>query len=278
MSKLTNYRALVTGASSGIGADLARALARRGVALVLVARREDRLRELAAELTNAHGVATEVIAADLTAPGATSEVWRRAAAGGSIDILINNAGFGHFRRFGATSLERELDMLRLNISAVVELSHAFVTAHADRSRDRPAYLMNVASIAAWQATPHFATYAASKAFVRSFSEALHYEQRDRGIVVSCLCPGGTTSEFQAISGAGDYGKIANASMLSSEEVAEAGVRALLSGKKTLVTGVLNKVACLFTGMMPRWMSSQASMFVMGPPKSDEQLPEPPGPR
>jgi len=268
MDKLSGYRALVTGASSGIGADIARSLARRGVALVLVARRGDRLRALADELAKDHGVAIDVIAADLATPGAAAEVWQQASRGGDIDILINNAGFGHFREFGAVAVERELEMLRLNIGVVVELAHAFVAANAHRDRRRPAYLMNVASIAAWQATPNFATYAASKAFVRSFSEALFYEQQGRGIVVSCLCPGGTTTEFHAVSGAGDYGRLANASMLSSADVAEAGVRALLGGKKTLVTGALNKVACTLTGMSPRGLASRASRWVMGLPKTD----------
>jgi short-subunit dehydrogenase len=266
MNKLSGYRALVTGASSGIGADIARSLARRGVGLVLVARRDDRLRTLAAELTAAHGVAAEVITADLAAPGAAADVWRRASAGGAPDLLINNAGFGVFQKFGTIAIERELEMLRLNISVVVELAHAFVTAHRDRTPDRPAYLLNVASIAAWQATPHFATYAASKSFVRSFSEAMYFECRDRSVVVSCLCPGGTVTEFHAVSGAGDYGRIANASMLSSATVAEAGVQALLRDKKTLVTGTLNKISCLLTGMLPRGLSSRASMLVLGSPK------------
>lgn len=266
MGELSGYRALVTGASSGIGAEIARALARRGARLVVVARREDRLRALAAELTAEHGVEVEVVTADLGAPGGALEAWQRATAGGAIDVLINNAGFGHFRPFGSVAAERELAMLQLNVAAVVELAHAFVAAHAGRAPERPAYLMNVSSIAAWQATPNFATYAASKAFVRNFSEALHYEQRGRGVVVSCLCPGGTVTDFHAIAGAGDYGWLANASMLPAATVAEKGVRALLRGKKTLVTGVLNKLACFFTGLSPRWLASRASVFVMGAPR------------
>ncbi len=268
MGELSGYRALITGASSGIGADIARALARRGATLVVVARRDDRLRTLAAELTAAHGVAVEVIAADLTAAGAAAEVWRAALATGPVDILINNAGFGHFRPFGAVAIARELEMVQLNVAVVVELAHAFVAAHVGRDPARPAYLMNVSSIAAWQATPNFATYAASKAFVRNFSEALYYEQRGRGVQVSCLCPGGTTTDFHAVAGAGNYGKLANASMLSAAAVAEQGVRALLRGKKTLVTGVLNKIACFFTGLLPRWIASRASVFVMGRPRTD----------
>ena len=266
MGELSGYRALVTGASSGIGADIARALARRDCALVLCARREDRLAALADELRGAHGITVDVIAADLTAPGAVPAVWQRALERAPVDILINNAGFGHFRRFGEVPVARELEMLQLNINAVVELAHAFVAAHPRRDRNRPAYLMNVSSIAAWQATPNFATYAASKAFVRNFSEALHYEHRDGGIVVSCLCPGGTITDFHAIAGAGDYGWLANASMLPAAAVAERGVRAMLRGKKTVVTGVLNKLACFFTGLSPRGLASRASMVIMGAPR------------
>jgi short-subunit dehydrogenase len=115
--------------------------------------------------------------------------------------------------------------------------------------------------------PHFATYAASKAFVRNFSEALYLEQRGKALRVHCLCPGGTLTDFHATAGAGNYGKLANASMLSAAAVAEKSVRAMLRGKKTLVTGVLNKLSCFFTGMLPRGLTSRASMWVMGKPRA-----------
>jgi short-subunit dehydrogenase len=268
MAELSGLRALVTGASGGIGADVARALARRGAAVVLAARRTDKLEALAAELRAAHGVTAEVIAADLVEPGAAAELWQRASAGGAVDILINNAGFGHFRPFGDVPVAREREMIQLNVTVLVELSHAFVTAHRERPPSQPAYLMNVASIAAWQPVPHFSTYAATKVFVRNFSEALHYEQRGRAVRVHCLCPGGTHTDFHATAGAGDYGWLANASMLPSAKVAERGVRAMLRGKKTLVTGTLNKLSAFFTGMVPRWLSTRASMRVMGKPRPD----------
>lgn len=268
MGELSGQRALVTGASGGIGAEVARSLARRGATLVLCARRQELLDQLAAELRKAHGVTVDVIAADLSEPGAAMELWTKAIAGGAVDILINNAGFGHFRPFGDVAVEREREMLQLNIVALVELSHAFIAAHRERPPSKPAYLMNVASIAAWQAVPNFSTYAASKAFVRSFSEALFYEQRGRAVRVHCLCPGGTHTEFHATAGAGNYGWLANASMLPSAAVAEQGVRAMLRGKKTLVTGILNKLSAFFTGMAPRWLASRASMRVMGKPRRE----------
>src|SRR5688572_23892487 len=133
MGELSGQRALVTGASGGIGAEVARSLARRGAALVLCARRQELLHQLAAELCEEHGVTVDVIVADLSEPGAAKELWTKATASGAVDILINNAGFGHFRPFGDIALSRETEMLRLNIIALVELSHAFVDAHRDRS-------------------------------------------------------------------------------------------------------------------------------------------------
>lgn len=269
MKELAGKRALVTGASSGIGADIARSLAARGADLVISARRADRLEQLAAELRASHQVAVDVVPTDLgTADGART-LWERATQSRGVDVLVNNAGFGHFRPFATVDVARDAEMLQLNVTSLVELCHRFVDALPAGS---PGWILNVASIAAWQAAPNFATYGASKAFVRNFSEALHYELAPRGIKVTCLSPGGTHTEFHATAGAGDYGALARASMLPSAVVAEKGVRAMLRGKKTLVTGVLNKIACFFTGMSPRGMSSRASMFILGTPKSNA-LPE-----
>jgi len=266
MRQLAGHRGLVTGASSGIGADIARSLASRGADLVISARRIDRLETLAAELRAQHQVKVEIVAADLGATDGAANLWAAATKGGPIDVLVNNAGFGHFRPFADVVLERDSEMLQLNITSLVELCHRFV------AQARKGWILNVASIAAWQAAPNFATYGASKAFVRNFSEALHYELAPRGIGVTCLCPGGTHTEFHALAGAGDYGAVARASMLPSATVAEKGVRAMLRGKKTLVTGLLNKLACFFTGLAPRGLSSRASTIILGAPKN-AALPE-----
>ncbi len=267
--RLTGRRALVTGASSGIGADLARALARRGAALVLTARRGDRLDALAAELRRDHAVATTTVALDLAAPGAVDTLWARATADGAIDVLINNAGFGHFRRFVDVEPDRDAELLALNVGAVVALCHHFAGAHRDRPAGAPTvYLMNVASVAAWQALPHFATYAASKVFVRSLSEALHVELRAHRIVVTCLCPGGTRSEFHALAGAGNYGRLANASMLDAAVVAERGVRAMLRGERTVVTGTLNRISTLLAGLAPRSVATWMGGRVLGRPRPE----------
>jgi short-subunit dehydrogenase len=263
---LSGKRALVTGASSGIGAAVARELAARGAALVITARRVDRLEALAVELRKA-GATVAVVAGDLGAPGGEDRVWKAATDGGPIEVLVNNAGFGHFRPFADVAAERDVEMLQLNVASLVALCHRFVAQNLARG-----WILNVASIAAYQSVPYFATYAASKAFVRNFSEALHYELRARGTTVTCLCPGGTHTEFHGVAGAGDYGAIANLSMLSAEKVAAIGVRAMLRGKKTVVSGVMNKLSCFFVRFVPRGVSSRAAVWLTGRPKT-AQLPD-----
>jgi hypothetical protein len=268
---------VVTGASSGIGAELARALARRGADLVLTARRGERLEALAAELRDRHRVAAEAIALDLARPGAAGELWRAARAGGAIDVLVNNAGFGVFGAFTDTDAARDAELVALNVAAVVELAHAFAADHRDGPPGAPrAYLLNVASIVAWQAIPCYATYAASKAFVRSFSEALHYELAPRGVTVSCLCPGGTHSEFHAIAGAAPRRGLAARAMMTSADVAERGVAGMLRGKKTIVTGTLNRLSCFFTGLAPRGLASRAAARVLRAPAPTHRPADLPG--
>ncbi|MEZ4403575.1 MAG: SDR family NAD(P)-dependent oxidoreductase [Kofleriaceae bacterium] len=268
MAKLVGHRALITGASSGIGAALARSLARRGADVVLTARRAGPLTALAEELRGAHRVATDVIALDLAAADGADELWRRARAAGPITVLANNAGFGQYRRFDAIEPARDAELVALNVAAPVALCHALV---ADPGAGGRRYILNVASVVAWQAIPHFATYAASKAFVRGFSEALYYELADRDIGVTCLCPGGTRTEFHAQAGAGDYGRLARAAMLDAGPVAEVGVRAMLAGKKTVIPGRLNKLSCFVVGLLPRGLASRSAARVMGPPR-DAPLP------
>ncbi len=264
MAELTGYRALVTGASSGIGREVARGLARRGAAVIVAARRIDELRALADQLRADCGVDAHAIAADLGAPDGATALWAAATAIGSIDILVNNAGVGYFARFDETDPARSAALIALNVGATVALCHAFV---AQVPAGRRAYILNVASIAAWQAIPHFAVYGASKGFVRDFSEALHVELRERDIVVACLCPGGTRTEFHAVAGAGNYGRLANASMLDATPVAEAGIRAMLAGRRTTITGVGNKVTALWSHLVPRRVATWMSARVMGRPRT-----------
>lgn len=256
MEDLRGLRALVTGASAGIGAAIARELHVRGATLVLTARRRAQLDALAAELGGA-----EVITGDLGTPGGAASVWSAAAAR-PVDILINNAGFGYFRRFGSIEWAREAELLQLNITSLVELSRRFVEQPAGK------YLVNIASIGAYQSIPNMAIYAASKAFVRNFTEALHDEQRGR-IGVTCICPGGTTTDFHAMAGAGNYGFVANLSMMSAEQVARISVRAMLRGRRTVIPGFLNKLSCWGVRLVPRRFASWMSRRVLGRPRPGE---------
>ena len=226
-------RALVTGASSGIGAAIARELSKLGVDLVLTARRRDALEAVAASCM---GVKVEIVTADLGKPDAAHALWAAATAGGTIDILINNAGFGYFRRFDEVDWARDAELVQLTMTSLVALARCFVDAH--KGGIAPAHMLNISSTGAYQSVPNMALYAASKAFVRNFSEALHDEHLGTPLSVTCVCPGGTETEFHAASGGGDYSWIANASMKSAEFVAQAGVRAMLSGQRTVVPGCL----------------------------------------
>jgi short-subunit dehydrogenase len=264
MSELTGKRALVTGASSGIGAAIARELAALGVDLVLTARRRDALDAVAAACT-ARGVRVDVITADLGRPGAAATLWTAARAIGPIDLLINNAGFGYFRPFRSAAWQRDAELLQLNITSLVELARAFVAARGDAPGR--AYLVNIASIAAYQAVPNMAVYASSKAFVRNFTEALHDELRGTPITATCVCPGGTETNFHAAAGAGNYGWLANASMMTAEAVARVTIAAMRKGKRNVVPGLLNKLAAWSVRLAPRRIAAWASSRVLGTPKT-----------
>ncbi|MBS1121692.1 MAG: short-chain dehydrogenase/reductase [Deltaproteobacteria bacterium] len=277
MVDLAGKRALVTGASSGIGAAIARNLADHGVNLVVTARRQDELDQLATEL-RAKGITVDVVTADLGRSAAATTLWTEVIATGPIDILINNAGFGYFRPFADADWHRDAELLQLNVTSLVELSRRFIESRQGESRQGEsrqgesrqgdAYLVNIASIAAYQSVPNFAVYAASKVFVRNFTEALH-DELVRGhseISATCICPGGTTTAFHAAAGAGDYGWLANASMLSAEAVAEITVRAMRKRKRTVVTGWLNKLSCWAVRLVPRSIASWMAGRVLGKPR------------
>lgn len=257
---LRGRRALVTGASSGIGAAMARELAALGVDLVLTARRRDALEAVAATL---HGVKVDIVTADLGKPDAARALWGAASAGGPIDILINNAGFGYFRRFDEVDWARDAELIQLNMTSLVALARCFVDAH--KGSTSPAHMLNVASTGAYQSVPNMALYAASKAFVRNFSEGLHDEHRGTPLSVTCVSPGGTDTAFHAASGGGEYSWIANASTKSPEFVAQAAIRAMLAGKRTLVPGVFNKVSTFGVRFLTRRFASKVATQVLGKP-------------
>jgi short-subunit dehydrogenase len=270
MSELQGKRALVTGASSGIGAAIARELAGLGVDLTLTARRRDALETVAAACT-ARGVRVDIITTDLGLPGAASALWTTARTAAPIDILINNAGFGYFRPFRDADWQRDAELIQLNMTSLVELSRRFIDDHAgDRAgaaASGRAYLVNIASIGAYQSVPNMALYASSKAFVRNFTEALHDELRGSPISATCICPGGTETAFHAAAGAGDYGWVANASMMSAEAVARSTVRAMRRGTRTLLPGLPNKLAAWSVRFVPRRIASWLASRILGKPKA-----------
>ncbi len=185
--------ALVTGASSGIGAEFARQLAAKQNNLVLIARSEDKLKELAEQLQSKHGIQTYVIAQDLTEPQAVATIFEKIQHQGlRIDLLVNNAGFGDYGQFSDRPLEKQLGMIQLNVNVLVELTGLFLPAMKQRGDGG---IINISSIAGFQPFPKMSVYAATKAFVLNFTEALWAENRDTGVKILAVCPGPTESQF-----------------------------------------------------------------------------------
>jgi short-subunit dehydrogenase len=239
--------ALVTGASSGIGAAFARALAARGDDLVVVARDETRLEELAETLEKEHGTAVEVLAADLISKKGTAVVEARLeSAEPAIDLLVNNAGMATYGKFAELPREAEAREIRLNVLAVMQLSHAALPAMVERGRGG---IINVSSTASYQPTPFNATYGGSKAFVTSFSQALHEELRGTGVNVMVLCPGFTRTEFQERAGF-DSGSVPSFVWQQPEPVVEAALRAFGHGRAVCIPGALNQAGAVFSSVMP----------------------------
>ncbi|MCA1619996.1 MAG: SDR family oxidoreductase [Acidobacteria bacterium] len=240
--------ALVTGASGGIGEELARLFAADGHSLVLVARSRDKLERLADELKEKHGVLARVMASDLARAESPREIFGELeGAGVSIDALVNNAGFGSYGLFAETDLKQELDMLQVNVVALTHLTKLFLPAMLARRRG---YVMNVASTAAFQPGPLMAVYYASKAYVLSLSEALSNECEGTGVRVSALCPGPTETGFVAAAGMGDS-KLFDRAVMDARTVAVAGYRGLLAGKPVVIPGLRNNLLARSIGFFPR---------------------------
>lgn len=235
---MTNDWALLTGASAGIGLELAKLFAAGKFNLALVARTESRLTVLAKELGERHGIQTRVLAKDLRSPTAPREIFD-ALKDTPVSVLVNNAGFGVFGPFARNDLQPQVDMMQVNMTALVELTHRFVQPMLARGRGR---ILNVASTAAFQPGPTIDVYYASKAFVYSFSYALARELEGTGVTVTTLCPGPTRTEFF------DRAQIHMAGhwlMMDVRAVAEAGYRGLMKGKRVVIPGLVNKaVSCL----------------------------------
>ena len=241
---------VVTGASSGIGAQVARLLAQRGHGVTLVARREDRIRELAHELAQAHGVRAEAVACDVGDPDGRRRLAREIEELGlAVEVLVNNAGFGSAGRFQSLDPEREAEIVRVNVEAVVALCGAHVPAMVARGRGA---ILNVASTAAYQPLPRQATYAASKAFVLSFTEALYGDLHGTGVTATALCPGPVRTEFFGVADMeGHFDAVPELVWLTALETARAGVEGLELARRVVVPGAANKVGALGGRLAPR---------------------------
>jgi uncharacterized protein len=241
--------ALITGASAGIGVDLAECFAREGYDLILSARTESALREVGDRFAEKYGVHVTAFALDLGEIGAGMKLAQAIEKRGlRVDVLVNNAGYGYAGAFADSTLEVELGMIDLNIRTLLELTHIYWPSILKNPRGG---VLNVASTAAFQPGPLMATYYATKAFVLSLTEALWEEARGSGVRVSCLCPGPTASKFRERSGT-DKKKLARASAsMSSAEVAELGFRAWKANKRVEITGLRNRVVARAVAFLPR---------------------------
>ena len=237
---------LITGASSGIGEVFARRLAARGRNVLLVARSEDKLITLCNELGRSNSIRAQHVALDLSLPESPARLFEEAEKRGlSVDLLVNNAGFGSFGDFSKADPARELNMIDLNIKALVELTYRFLQPMRERKQGA---IINVASTAAFQGVPFMATYAATKAFVLSFSEALWEENRPFGIKVMALCPGVTeTNFFEAARGEKPPARASQ----TPEEVVETALRGLARGKSHIISGWINRVMTESERVFPR---------------------------
>jgi len=237
--------ALITGASAGLGVEFARQLSRRGHALVLAARRKERLDELAKELGKARAVAI-----DLSKANAAAKLMADLkAAGEEVEILVNNAGFGLIGQFAQLDAKRERQMIDLNVGTLTDLCRAVAPQMIKR---KSGAILNVASTAAFQAGPKMAVYFATKAFVLSLSEALHEELQPHGVRVTCLCPGPTRTEFGEVAGFGGNGLFDRVAM-ESPEVVKAGLDGLDKNRAVVVPGLVNKVTASSTRFAPRFV-------------------------
>jgi uncharacterized protein len=241
---LAGRHALVTGASSGLGADFARELAGRGAGLTLVARREDRLGALARELAAAHGAEVHVVALDLNEAGAPDRLLADTGARDRpVDVLVNNAGFGLYGPFSELDWARERAMLELDMIVPVHLTKLFLPGMLERRRG---WVLNIASIGAYQPSPLYASYSAAKSFILNFTEALSYELRGSGVQATALSPGVVATEFLQVAGqqATRYQQMAR---MDGPTVARLGIDAMLKGRPSLVPGRLNAASVWSTG-------------------------------
>lgn len=253
MSVPEHKTALITGASFGIGLELARIFAREGYNLVLVARSADKLRQVAAEVEKSHGTRSLILATDLSDPGAAAYVLDQTTrADIQVDVLVNNAGFGQYGLFAENDLEECLQQIQLNVTALTHLTRLYLPGMMERAKTEKKIrrILNVASTAAFQPGPLMAVYFATKAYVLHFSEALSNELQGSGVTVTCLCPGATATEFHKRAKATGMRMLKMGSM-DARTVAEDGYRGLMAGKPVVISGLKNWLGAQSVRFSPR---------------------------
>lgn len=238
--------ALITGASAGLGLEYARLFAADKHDLILVARRKDRLEALGAELSKAHGIQVQVIAADLMEVGGPKQVIDGVGSR-QVDFLVNNAGFGSNGAFSTLDPAKETGQVMVNVHALVALTRAFLPGMVARRSGR---VLNVGSTAGFQPGPFMATYYATKAFVNSFTEALWFELKGTGVTATASCPGPTATEFQEVAG-NQKSKLATLGSMTAVDVARGGYRAMHAGKRLVVHGLPNKFGAASASFTPK---------------------------
>lgn len=248
MNTQENYT-LITGASGGLGLELAKIFSREGHNLVLLARRHEKLESLAKELEENYKIKTKVIAKDLCLVNASQEVYDYCQRENiHIDILVNNAGFGDFGPYAESDWTKQANMVQLNITALMHLTHLFLPPMLERKEGK---ILNLASVAAFQPGPLMSIYYASKAFVLSFTEALSVETKGTGVTVTALCPGPTESDFMTVADLEESGLFKNLRVASAQTVCEYGYRQMQKGKVIAIPGLLNKILVLTAKFSPR---------------------------
>lgn len=255
---MTDETALITGASEGIGYELTRIFAENGYDVVMVARSEEKMREMSEELEGEFGVSAQVIRKDLSVPGSSEEVYEEAPD--SIDVLVNNAGIGTCGFFHENDLGREVDTVRLNVETPTHLTGLFLEDMVERDGGR---ILNVSSMAAFQPGPTMAVYYATKAYLLSFSEAISNELKDTGVSVTALCPGPTETGF--IQKAGEQNsRINEGEKMSQRTVAEAGYEGLMNKKNVVVPGFKNRMLVRLTKIAPKSLVIRVARYLQEP--------------
>jgi uncharacterized protein len=244
--------ALITGASTGIGRELALVSAAAGYDVVLVARSRERLETLAAEVNAKHKQQARIVIKDLSRPEGALELFEEVRQSQDVEILINNAGFGLLGFFAEMDTERQMQMVNLNVGALTHLSRLYAPGMIAK---RKGFILNVASTAAFQPGPLMAVYYATKAYVVSFSSALHNELKEHGVIVTTLCPGPTATEFQKRASMDSTALFKGPNVMSAQTVAEIGFKALMKGKPLVVAGKLNATMAFLTRFAPRQLAA-----------------------